>query len=146
MDRIINAIDYIDESIVRFSEFEKLEHAKNAYFENVLHFKNSIVYELSRLAVFSGEQLTPLIECLDEVLLKKNKGGNNQEVYAATWPKHGMVIAKLTELRTVALNIKLSLVEKIIDFILFSKRELIIAIISTIFGALISGLIIKIFM
>jgi len=141
MDRIKYALKLIDRSIERFSEFEKLKHAKNAYFENVQHFKDLILRDMNHLNIFNNEQIIPLKDSLNDVLLNKNKGGQDQEVYHTTWPKHGMVIAKLTELRCIAATLKLSICDMVIDFFWFSKREIIIALLAAIIGALVTYLI-----
>ncbi len=138
MDRIEKAIKYLDRGITNFQNFETLKMAKDGYFESVTNFKNLIIPDLERLSIFSNEQLTSLKESLDNVLLNRNKGGGDPQVYNPTWPKHGMVIAKLTELKAIASNIQLSCLENFIDFFRFNKKDLILILIGAILGGIIT--------
>jgi len=143
MNRIEKAIKYLDGSLTNFQNLETLKMAKDGYFESVSNFKNLVIPDLKRLGIFNTEQLTSLKESLDNVLLNRNKGGGDSKVYHATWPRHGMVIAKLTELKAIASKIQLSWSEKFIDFFRFNKRELIISLIFLILGGVIALIIQK---
>jgi len=141
MNRKEKAIEYLNNSIAQILDFKKLENAKIAFFGSIEHSKNSIIPALQKFNIFSDEELNSLRICFDDILLNKNKGGDDLQVYHSTWPKHGMVVNKLTELKNIAEKKELSLYEKLIDSLRFSKRELIIGIVIAAISAILTWII-----
>lgn len=141
MDRIEKVIEYLDDSIAHFMTLENLRDAKDGYFDSVVNFKKSIIPQLRKFNIFGENEIADLEKSLDELLLNKNKGGNNQNVYHSTWPKHGIVVAKLSELKATAFEIRLPAWQGLLDFFRFNKRDLIIGLIFLVLGAVITLII-----
>jgi len=103
--------------------------AKPAFFDSIIHFKNTVIPDLGKFKIFDANDIKELENILARIEPHRSQGGASPNVYeSGTWPDYGAAQAQIYKLISFAATAKVPFKLKLVDFI--SSNALMIAVIA----------------
>jgi hypothetical protein len=129
MNRAEKAKEYLDKRLEDLKDFKDLMGAKPAFFDSVIHFKNTVIPDLRKFKIFAADDIDDVKE-LENILARiephRSQGGASPYVYeTGVWPDYGAAQAQIYKLISIATTIKVPLRLKFWDLV--SSKTFVIA-------------------
>lgn len=129
MNRAEKAKEYLHRRLADLKDFKGLWQAKPAFFDSIIHFKNTVIPDLRKFKIFEADDIEKLKEVLEAIEPHKSEGGPSRKVHEiGVWPDYGAAQAQIYKLISIATTVKVPLRLRLLDFL--SSNALIIAVIA----------------
>lgn len=129
MNRADKAKQYLDGRLEDLKDFKDLMGAKPAFFDSIIHFKNTVIPDLRKFKIFAAGDIDKLEQILADIEPHRTEGGPSPKVHEiGVWPDYGAAQAEIYKLISIAATAKVPFKLKLVDFI--SSNALIIAVVA----------------